>query len=497
LLNAYFIENIINYAQQKRHARLNLFVIAQEFYMKIALVWPKGFNVKTVIPLSLGYLKSNIDNKKHDVRIFDFALSDIDSESSKIEEMVRDFNPQILGISSWTVTYAESFRILERIKSIDRSIMTVIGGVHATTSPGEVMKNKNVDFLFRGEAELRFSEFVDEVQKEIPNYSKIGNLTYRTGSGDIINNELVWEKELDKIKIPDYDAIRLEDYIKRGYRYESKDGRNAPIFLTRGCPYQCDFCSASILNGRIIRYHSKEYLAKWVTFLYREKHIKTINIIDDNFTFDRQYAKECCDTLIGLKLKGLHFGTPNGIRIERTDKELFKMMKQAGWENITIAPESGSIKTLKRMKKNLDPAIVPQKVKEIKEAGLKAIGFFIVGYPGETSKDIEDTVRLIRKCRFDFFLLHNFQPLPGTPVYTKLVEEGSIPATFFHTDYHTGKAGYVPEELKDFSFSFLRIREYLYLAVTNPLSVIYVLKNFDLGMIFRRVLSNLMNMFAI
>lgn len=462
--------------------------------MRIAFIWPRGFETRLVIPLAFGYLKSNISNGRHDVRIFDCALSNIGSDSPMLQRIINEFNPEMVGVSCWSITYPEAKNILEKVKSINKAIITVIGGIHPTLKPEAVMENENVGFLFRGEAELFFSEFVEEIEKERPNLSKIKGLTYRCERGDIVSNEMAWEKDLDKVKIPDYDAIRLEEYIGAGYRLTCMDRRNAPIWVTRGCPYRCEYCSAPVHNGRLIRRHSVGYVIDWIRFLYHHKQIRTVNIIDDNFTFDLQYAKEICEAIIRLNLKDLHMGTPNGIRIERTDKELFELMKRAGWELVTFGPESGSIKTLEVMKKDIDPEIVPRKVEEIKKAGLKTAGFFIVGYPGETRKDIKDTIRLMRKSKFNFFFLSNFQPLPGTPVYDRLVEEGKISSDFLPKEYTSGYVYYVPEGLKNFNFSLLRLKEYLYLAITKPLNLHYMLRHFDFRLMAKRIVTNSINM---
>ena len=465
--------------------------------MRIILIWPKGFRTDIVIPLALGYLKGNINNMEYDVKIIDCALHNIDSASPILQKMIREFNPQLVGVSCWSETYPESMRILEKVKSINENIITVIGGVHATHNSGAIMENKNVDFLFRGEAELSFSEFTEEIRKEKPDLSKIKGLTYRSKTGYLINNEMVWEKDLDKIRLPDYDGIDLEGYIKRGYRYHTHNTRNAPMWISRGCPYQCEFCSAPMHNGRTVRYHSVEYMMTWIKSLYYDKKIRTINIIDDNFTFDIKYAKELCRAIIKLNLKDLHYGTPNGVRMQHLDKELLELMKQAGWKYLAIAPESGSIRTLKRMEKNLDPAIVPRIVKEIKDTGLKAIGFFIVGYPGETEEDIKDTVKLIRNCRFDFFWIANFQPIPATPVYERLVEKGEISPEFLPRQYNSGDIGYIPENLKNFNFPLLRLKEYLYLVFRNPSSILYLIRNFSNKEVTIKIFSNIINMFKI
>lgn len=462
---------------------------------RIILIWPRGFRTKNVIPLAIAYLKGNLNNKEFDIRVIDCALHDIDSGSLVLERMIREFDPRLVGVSCWSETYPEAMRILEKAKSISGNIMTAIGGVHATHNYKAIMQNKAVDFLFRGEAELNFSEFAAEMQKENPDLSRIKGLSYRTGTGQVMRNDLYWEKDLDKIKLPDYDGIDLEGYIKRGYRCHSRQARNAPVWVSRGCPYQCEFCLGPMHNGRMVRYHSIEYMIVWIKYLYYDKRIRSINIIDDNFTFDIKYAKELCRAIIKLNLKDLHCGNPNGVRMQHLDRELLGLMKQAGWEYLAIAPESGSLRTLKSMKKNLDPVIVPGIVKEIKSCGLKAVGFFIIGYPGEIEEDIKDTVRLVRNCSFDIFWLANFQPIPGTPAYERLVEKGEISRGFLPRQYSSGDLGYIPQGLQKFNFPLLRLREYLFLMVRNPSSLLYLANNFSHKEVAIRLLTNFISMF--
>lgn len=462
--------------------------------MKVALIWPKTYDPNYVIPLSLGYLKSNLDNNKHDIRIFDCALENIDADSKKLKNFLKEFNPHVVGVSCWSMAYYEGIRILKTAKSINEDIITVVGGVHVTTCPDQVIKEEIVDFAFWGEAEASFPKFIEQIESSNPDFSKIPGLVYISSDGTIVKNEIALENNLDKIKIPDYDAINLMGYIKKGYRFNTTYKLNAPVWVTRGCPYGCAFCSASLMNGRVVRTHSIQYMIKWIKYLYYRKGIRHINIIDDNFTFHVNYAKQFCKAVIDLNLKDLHFGTPNGIRIERIDSELLHLMKHARWENIVVAPESGSKKTLERMRKKIDPDIIPEKVKEIKKAGFKVHGFFIIGYPGETEDDIKKTVKLLRKCKFNFFFLNNFQPLPGTLVYNELVEKNEIVDGLLPKDYSGGERIYFPKALKHFNFPGLVLREYIYLALSNPLNIPYMFKIINPKIIAKKVGLNLKGM---
>jgi radical SAM superfamily enzyme YgiQ (UPF0313 family) len=167
-------------------------------------------------------------------------------------------------------------------------------------------------------------------------------------------------------------------------------------------------------------------MIRWITFLYEEYNIRGFSIIDDNFTFYTDYAKDFCKEVIKLSYNDVEFNTPNGVRMQRSDSELWKLMKQAGWKGVTVAPESGSERVLKSMRKNLNVKEIPAIIKNIKKAGLKVRGFFMVGYPGETLEDLEKTKKLIKKCKFFNLSISYFQPMPGTPIYDELVEKKEI-----------------------------------------------------------------------
>lgn len=462
--------------------------------MKIALYWPKGFDPKYVMPLALGYLKSNLEGKGHEIRIFDCALENISSESLELKETLNSFSPDIVGASCWSPTYEEGLNILRVAKKTNQKVITVLGGAHVTSYPNRAMENLFLDFIFRGEAELSFPVFLDELQKEEPDWTQVKGLVYRNKEGNIIKNQMEREPTIDKIRFPDYEAMKLDSYLEQGYRFNTAYKNNAPVWITRGCPYRCGFCSAPLQNGKIIRTHSVEYMVNWVKYLHFEKGITMINIIDDNFTFNKEYAKEFCREMIKLNIKGLKFGTPNAIRAQRTDIELMKLMKEAGWEHLLIAPESGSKRVLELMKKDLDPQIIIQKVKEIKEVGLKVHGTFILGYPGETEEDIKETTALIRECGFHFLFLNNFQPLPGTPIYDQLVAQNEIKDGLLPKNYSGGERVYTPRDLKNFNFPRYVLKEYMMLAITNPSNIPYMVKLISPRMIITKVFSNLKNM---
>jgi len=463
--------------------------------LRVALLWPNGFDPEYLMPISLGYLKSNLDPNHYDVRIFDNALRKLPSTSPIFQDELSAFAPQVVGISSWSPMFPEALALARVAKSILKDVVVVGGGAHISSYYKKVMHHREFDYVFCGEADLSFGDFLRELTSDQPDWNKAGGLVYRKPDGTLATNPTVQIDDLDTIKIPDYEAMNLPGYHAAGYRWNTRVRDNAPIWITRGCPYRCTFCAAPDLNGRPVRTHSIEYMVKWITALYHEKGVRWFNIIDDNFTYHREYAKAFCRAMIDLKLPGLGFGTPNGIRMSRGDTELWALMKQAGWTTVIVAPESGSENTLKIMKKDLKLEIVPRVVRELREAGLKVQAFFILGYPGETLDDIQKSADLIEKCRFNFVFMNNFQPLPGTPVYDDLVAKGEIEDGLMPINYSDGVRVYTPKGLENFNFPGFVLSTYLRMMLRDPLNIPYMLTLFNPLMVIKKVLKNLASMF--
>jgi anaerobic magnesium-protoporphyrin IX monomethyl ester cyclase len=403
---------------------------------KVLLVNPHGFDTSSVVPMSLAYLKANIKHPQNfEIEILDCSLLDIKADSYEFEEIIQRFMPEVVGITTWSPMFPEALNCAKAVKSVNSQAFTVMGGPHPTGYWKSVIEHDEIDFVFRGESEIDFSFFLDRVYEGSHDYQGIEGIVYKGKDTSVFEGAVALIDDLDLLKLPDYDAIQLKTYIERGYRYLTREKNNAPIWVTRGCPYRCEYCASPMISGKAVRKHSSQYLINWINELKKCYGIKHINIIDDNFTFDVRYAKKVCSDIADANLN-VTISTPNGIRMERGSGELWKLMYKAGWRTMFVAPESGSPNTLSLMQKDLDLNVVPPIIRELQDAGLYVIGFFVLGYPGETYEDLLMTREFVVECGFDFFKFHVFQAIPGTPIYDKLVKEGQISSTYLPSEYH-------------------------------------------------------------
>ena len=282
------------------------------------------------------------------------------------------------------------------------------------------------------------------------------------------------------IKNPDYDFINLKQYQASGYRWNSPPKPNAPLSITRGCPYRCQFCAAPQLNGLAIRKHSVEYMMDLIQRLYTQG-TRWFNIIDDNFTFDTRYAKSFCEAVIKLNLKDAGFGTPNGIRMGRGDAELWRLMKQAGWRHLIVAPESGSAHTLELMKKDLKLDTIPRIVEEIRAAGLTSFrrsssSVIREKPPGTLGNRCFDSQMQIQFCFPGKFPTAS----PERRSMTSWFSRGRSRDWLLPHNFSDGVRTYTPPEFEGFNFSRFILRMHLSLMAHQPFNIPY-----QIGVLFR------------
>lgn len=415
---------------------------------KVLLIWPwnhNHFRTHELFPIGLGHLADQIPRDCFDLLILDCSLNDIPPTSEKFKQTLLDFHPDVVGISWWsnnTPTVEATIRV---IKSTLPDVLVCVGGPHATAMGNLLIKNSLIDFVMVGEAELNFACLLEAISRHGGHPDRtvckaIGGLIYKDSQGLNICTPQNFVENLDSLGRIDYERMQLPAYHTQGYYYGGKlakvsNERSAPIVTSRGCPYSCTYCMGPTLNGRKIRRNSIDHIIRTIEILYHDFGMRYLTIADDNFTFDPAWAEEVCLRIARHSLHDLTIGTPNGVRMSRLTTRLLYAMRRAGWKEITIAPESGSPSTLSAMQKQLDLGIVPKVVEMCHTADLQVTAFFIIGYPNETMEDIALTEKFIYAVDFDFVGISIFQPLPGTAMFNKLVEESVIPIGFVPGHY--------------------------------------------------------------
>jgi len=205
------------------------------------------------------------------------------------------------------------------------------------------------------------------------------------------------------------------------------------MITSRGCPYNCVFCSIHIVMGKKWRGRSPENVVDEIEQLVNTYDIKQIDFSDENLTLDKKRVETICD-LIAKKKLDIEWYTPNGVRADTLDENLLTKMKKAGCKKIRVAPESGVQRVVDQIiKKNLSLKEVEKAVVLCKKVGIKVGCFFVIGLIGETKKDIEETIKYAYKLRrlgADGFIFSIATPVYGTELYEQAKRCGFLRDNF-------------------------------------------------------------------
>jgi radical SAM superfamily enzyme YgiQ (UPF0313 family) len=386
--------------------------------MKLLLVKAPSDMHSVTPPLSLAYLVPNA-KKYAEIRILDCLKEKY--SFNDFEKYVRYYSPDVIGFTAFTMEINSVFKCAKITKKINEKIFTIVGGPHASTFPENILENKNIDFVFISEAENHFPQLLKQIKEKKFNLKQIPNFGFRE-KGDIIINEITLENNLDSLPFPDFDLMNFNEYPKL---YLAKKHPSIPILTSRGCPFNCTFCTGYKISGKKFRARSPENIIKELKILKQKYNIKEFQIWDDNFTLDKKRAMDFCNLLIEEKLN-LIWWCPNGVRMETLDYELLKKMKDSGCYAIVLGIESGSEKIQKDMNKNLNFKKLNEIVNIAYTLKLRTQGFFIIGYPTETKKDIIKTINLAKNLPLDRATFGLFQPLPGSDIFNQLKKQGKL-----------------------------------------------------------------------
>ena len=425
--------------------------------MKILLVKPYNLSDHIQPSLGLGYLATAVRNE-NEVTILDCIKERIDL--GKFEKIIRKSKPDLVGIQCYTFDIKFINSALHMIKGIDKDIITVIGGPHPSSEPKETMEYFGgvLDFLFVGEAEKGFRLLIEYLKGNRADVLNIPGLVWRAGEIIKINSSF-FEEDLDSIGMVSWDLIKPDTYPESQHGAFYKKFPIAPIMLTRGCPYDCTFCAGKVVSGKKFRKRSVGNVISEIKLLYGAYGIREFHIVDDNFTFDKRYAESFLSELEKLNLN-ISWALPNGIRMENLDIEFLRQMKRTGLYLVSLGIESGSDRVLGLMKKNFKSGIVKKVVELINVSGLEAVGFFILGFPGETRNEIEKTIKFsleLKIIRANYF---TYLPFPGTESYLKLKEAGELNKVKWDKFYFS-KAAYSPDGISNKKLRWLQRKAFL------------------------------------
>jgi magnesium-protoporphyrin IX monomethyl ester (oxidative) cyclase len=407
----------------------------------------KGYEdrIRVPYPVGIAYIASYLEKNGVEVKIVDALASGwnnfnyrengtvrVGLGEEEIKSEIKRYKPDLVGITCLFTTQADNmYRVADLVKEVDKDLPVVVGGAHPSSVPHECLKTESIDYVVRGEGEITTYELTSSVQGKIRPRAVKG-LLFKENGKIVENGPREFIRDLDSLPFPAYHLLPMERYFEAGEKGLTSRGftvkKWVSMVTSRGCPYNCFFCSVQIVSGRIWRARSAKNVVDEIEFLVNEYGIKHIFFEDDNMIIDIKRAENIFDEIIQRGIK-IAWETPNGIRADRLNENLLKKMKRSGCTNLVIGIENGNQKFLNEViRKNLDLKNVEQAVKMITKEGIQLNGFFIIGIPGENERIVNDTINFARKlARMGMVPLFGIAtPLPATDMYNYAKKMGYL-----------------------------------------------------------------------
>jgi radical SAM superfamily enzyme YgiQ (UPF0313 family) len=316
----------------------------------------------------------------------------------------------LVGISTITSTAPRAYIIADKIREM--GIPVIMGGPHVSFQTEEALEH--ADFVIRGEGEKALMAFFDAWEGD-KNYETVPNLSFKKDGG-IVHNPLVpYNSDLDKLPFPDLTNLNYNPKRLAGYR-------TIPIQTSRGCPFDCAFCSVTSMFGRRYRFRSTQNIIQELRLYNDKKNI--IFFYDDNFAANPKHTKELLHAMIQENFK---FKWTTQVRADiAKDLELVKLMQKAGCHTLYIGFESVNPESLKEMKKKQTVEEITRAVKVLRRHKIHIHGMFVYGFDEDDWKTVKKTVKFAKKTRLTSSQFLILTPLPGSEFFNKVVEQKRI-----------------------------------------------------------------------
>ncbi len=423
--------------------------------MKILLISPQGSNLYAKMkvglpPLGIAYLAAVIRNNGHEVKLLDRSI-----EHRKLTP--DDFRPfDIIGISADTPRYPEALEIATIAKKAEK--MVIMGGYHVTFLDKEALETGVVDLIVRGEAE----EIMVNLLKTLENdgdLSQVKGLSFIKEGRFIRTAPAPPPHNLDALPFPARDLLPINQY--------SGTMAGLPVtnlITSRGCPFNCYFCSSSKFGGLKWRYRSAKSIADEMEILYHDYGYRAFAFMDDNFTLSKKRVLAFADELEKRDMDDIIWWCFSRVDILVRNEDMVRRMAETGAFQIFLGLESHNEQTLNDYGKKVGNKEQEQAIRLLNKYGITIHGSFIVGDMNETKEMALQTARWVQKMNPRVAQFSILTPYPGTALYNDVEKE----RRFLHKNWKLYDAlhptiktdGMTPDEvqkmlIKDYRMAYL------------------------------------------
>ena len=408
------------------------------------MVVPKWGHMESICPpLGLAYVAASIQQAGYEVSCLD-ALGEAPLQRNVLEDKnlisfglsieqilqhlaSKDFNVLFVSLMfscEWPVTKS----IVQTIKKIYPNVLLVCGGEHITACPEFSMKDcPEIDVCVLGEGEETSIDLLKTIEQK-KSLSKVNGIVFRSAEGIVRNPNRSRINKLENIAWPAWDLFPLENYLSNSLGYGVNPGRSMPMLISRGCPYQCTFCSSPQMWTTKWQARNVDLVIEEMQFYIDKYKAQNFDFYDLTTIVRKDWIVNFCQKII-KKNWNIRWQMPAGTRSEALDEETLGLMFLSGQRHISYAPESGSVVTLQKIKKKIKIDRMKQSIRSARKKGMSVKLNMIVGFPHETHREIFQTLSFVKDAAVmgvDDVYLASFAPYPGSELFDQLHENGQI-----------------------------------------------------------------------
>ena len=388
--------------------------------MKVLLVSPPGSDIfaKTgaqLPPLGLAYLAAVARQHGHHIEILDMGIETVRLST----DYFRRFD--VVGITVDTPRYFNAVDIATMAK--EAGVYVVMGGYHVTFMDKEALETRVVDFVVRGEGEEIFSKLLAVLEHgHLPeDLDKIDGISYLQDGKYKRNRAAPLPADIESLPFPARDLLSLNRYNNR-----LNEIPFANLITSRGCPFDCFFCSSTRFGGRKWRHRSAKSIVDEMDILYHNYGYRAFAFMDDNFTISKQRIMDFADELEARHLTDIIWWCFSRVDILVAHEDMIKRMAEVGAYMIFVGFESANEEMLDDYGKNISLEQQLQAVRLLRKYGIKIHGSFVMGDVRENEDQINKTMELAFKINPESLQLSIITPFPGTRLYEQMVKENRI-----------------------------------------------------------------------
>ncbi len=364
-------------------------------------------------PLGIIYIAANAIKAGYNVKFIDMEAEVISFK--KLEKIVKKIKPKVAGIGCTSPLFSNVIELSKVIKSAI-NIPIIVGGPHTLIDYESIMEIKTIDYCIRGEGDFIVVPLLDYLLKDKVKIEEINSISYKKDGKVIHNKSAEVIQDLDQASFPARHLLRHNLY----YHPFVKRNSCASIITARGCPFSCIFC---FQTHKKVRRRSIGNVISEIRETITKYKIRDFEFFDETFNLDSQWVIDFCSELVK---QGINIRWRARCRPELFTKEVAQAMKKARCYMISMGVESANNHTLKWLNKRYTIEQIKNAITVINQQGIGLHGYFILGSPVETKKDMLRTIDFACNSNFDFATFSILAPLPGTELFRMALKEGYL-----------------------------------------------------------------------